>query len=80
MRAAATVRRSPSRPRRGRPPALPGRARPHRVVTFLTDAEMAKLEQICESEEKSLSAVAHEILARSLSRRGDVRVSVDESK
>jgi len=50
------------------------------VVTFVTHAEMEKLEQICESEEKSLSAVAHEILSRSLRRRGDLRALGDESK
>jgi hypothetical protein len=54
--------------------------RPHRVVTFVTHSEMEKLEQICESEEKSLSAVAHEILARSLRRRGEVGALNNESK
>ena len=29
------------RPPRGRPPSPPERVRPHRVVTFVTDAEMA---------------------------------------
>jgi hypothetical protein len=50
------------------------------VVTFVTHAEMAKLEQLCESEEKSLSAVAHQILSRSLRRRGSVRATEDQSK
>jgi hypothetical protein len=50
------------------------------VVTFVTHAEMEKLEQICEGQEKSLSAVAHEILARSLRRRGNLRVLGYESK
>ncbi len=57
------------RPSRGRPPGPPGRVRPHRVVTFVTDTEIAKLEQICRKEMKSLSAVTHEILSRSLRRR-----------
>jgi len=43
------------------------------VVTFVTHAEMERLEQICQGEEKSLSAVAHEILSRSLRRRGRTR-------
>ena len=68
------------RPQRGRPPGPPERVRPHRVVTFVTDAEMTKLEQICQGEEKSLSAVAHEILSRSLRRRGQVRATEDQSK
>jgi len=49
-------------------------------VTFVTHAEMAKLEQICQGEEKSLSAVAHEILSRSLRRRGQVRATDYQSK
>lgn len=61
--------------RRGRPPAPAERVRPHRVVTFVTHEEMAKLERICESEDKSLSAVAHDILARSLRRREPARPS-----
>ena len=56
--------------RRGRPPAPEDQVRPHRVVTFVTHAEMAKFEQICENEQKSLSAVTHQILSRSLRRRG----------
>jgi len=50
------------------------------VVTFVTDAEMAKLEQICQGEDKSLSAVTHEILSRSLRRRVDVRAFGNESE
>jgi hypothetical protein len=50
------------------------------VVTFVTHAEMAKLEQICDSEQKSLSAVTHQILSRSLRRRGPVREGAEQSK
>jgi hypothetical protein len=50
------------------------------VVTFVTHAEIEKLERICESEDKSLSAVAHEILARSLRRRGESSVLGDGSE
>ncbi len=68
------------RPPRGRPPVAPDRVRPHRVVTFVTHAEMAKLARLCESEDKSLSAVTHEILSRSLRRRGPVREGAEKSK
>ena len=57
------------RPARGRPPGPPDRVRPHRLVTFVTQAEMAQLRQICINEDKSLSALTHEILSRALRRR-----------
>jgi hypothetical protein len=49
-------------------------------VTFVTHAEMAKLEQMSEDAEKSLSAVAHEILSRSLLRRNRTRAARRESE
>jgi hypothetical protein len=48
-------------------------------VTFVTHAEMAKLEQMSEDAEKSLSAVAHQILSRSLRHRNRTRVVERES-
>jgi len=54
--------------------------RSHRVVTFVTDAEMAQLELLSESEDRSLSAVAHDILARSLRRRAGARAAGEQSK
>jgi hypothetical protein len=55
--------------RRGRPPAPPDRVRPCRLVTFVTHAEKAQLRRMSEAEGKSISALAHEILSRSLRRR-----------
>ena len=69
-----------ARPRRGRPLGLPDRVRSHRVVTFLTEAEMAQLQLLSESEDRSLSAVAHDILARSLRRRAGAHVEREQSK
>ena len=50
----------------GRPPLNPEIARSNRIVTFVTNREMAKLERIVEQEKTSLSAVVHRILARFL--------------
>ncbi len=50
----------------GRPPGPPGKVRPHRVVTYVTNAELAKRERIADREAKPLSAVVHQILSRSL--------------
>ncbi len=74
------ARSSAGRPPRGRPPVAPDQVRPHRVVTFVTHAEMATLARLCESEDKSLSAVTHEILSRSLRRRGQGSANGDQSK
>ena len=43
--------------------------RSNRVVTFLTDAELAQLQGVAAEGGSSLSAAAHKILASSLSRR-----------
>ena len=51
-------------------PALSGEVRrSNRVVTFLTDAELAQLQGVAAEDGSSLSAAAHKILASSLSRR-----------
>ncbi len=52
----------------GRPPGPPQKVRPNRVVTYVTNAELAKLERIADREGKPLSAVVHQILSRSLER------------
>ena len=52
----------------GRPPGPPQKVRSNRVVTYVTNAKLAKLERIADREGKPLSAVVHEILARSLGR------------
>jgi hypothetical protein len=51
-----------------------------RVVSFVTHAEMAKLEQMSEDVQKSLSAVAHQILSRSRRHRNRPRVVRRESE
>jgi len=53
----------------GRPPGPPEKVRSNRVVTYVTNAELAKLECIADREGKPLSAVVHEILAGSLENR-----------
>lgn len=50
----------------GRPPVPPERARPNRVVTFVTNSEFAQLRGIAERRGVSLSATVQEILAGSL--------------
>ena len=50
--------------RRGRPPAPPGTARSQRVVTFVTDGELLRLQQWAESRGLPLSALVHELLAK----------------
>jgi hypothetical protein len=50
----------------GRPPLSPKLARNNRIVTFVTDDELAGIVQIAENQQKSISAVCHKILADSL--------------
>jgi len=57
---------STGRQRWGRPRLNPETARSNRVVTFVTNGELAKLERIAEQERISLSAAAHRILSRLL--------------
>ena len=54
------------RPKMGRPPGPPQKVRSNRVVTYVTNVELAELERIADREGKPLSAVVHQILARSL--------------
>jgi hypothetical protein len=51
------------RQRLGRPRLNPETARSNRVVTFVTNSELAKLERIAEQERISLSAVVYRILS-----------------
>lgn len=37
-------------------------ARPHRIVTFVTDMEKKRLEQVALDEERSMAAVVHRII------------------
>ena len=52
-----------ARTRRGRPRADPERARPNRIVTFVTNRELEDLERIAFDEERSMAAVVHRIIA-----------------
>lgn len=47
----------------GRPPQDPAKARSNRVVTFVTDAEMEKINRLADEQGKALSAVVYELLA-----------------
>ncbi|MEM6577438.1 MAG: hypothetical protein AAF678_03020 [Pseudomonadota bacterium] len=51
---------------RGRPPLPEEKARSERVVTFLTPAERRKLELRANASGQTLSAAAHELIARGL--------------
>jgi hypothetical protein len=59
------------RPKMGRPPSPRDSVRSNRVVTFVTPAELRKLESIAGHEGKSLSKVVHQILATSLTDSND---------
>ena len=55
------------RRRRGRPPAPPGMARSHRVVTFVTDSEFTQLQSLSSELDAPLSATVHQLLSQCLS-------------
>ena len=57
--------------RRGRPPAPPGEARRHRIVTFVNDDEFAKLSHMCEHLDTSLSTTVYQLLCESLTSHSD---------
>jgi hypothetical protein len=48
--------------KRGRPRTARNLARPHRIVTFVTDMEKEQLEQVTLNEERSMAAVVHRII------------------
>ena len=50
----------------GRPRLNPETVRSNRIVTFVTNSEMAKLERIADQESVSLSAIVHQILSEFL--------------
>ncbi|WP_146397066.1 hypothetical protein [Planctomycetes bacterium CA13] len=54
--------------RRGRPARDPKLIRRNRVVTLLTDAELEKLTGVADREEKSVSALVHEVVSKFLKR------------
>ena len=49
--------------RMGRPRENPESVRSNRVVTFVTNSELADLERIADEKRMSLSAVVHKILS-----------------
>ena len=53
----------------GRPAGPPEKLRGNRITTFLTDAEFAVLKARAAARDLPRSAIAYEILARSLKRR-----------
>ena len=50
------------KPKRGRPKMTGNLARPHRIVTFVTDREKEWLERVALDEERSMAAVVHRII------------------
>ena len=57
---------STERIRFGRPCLNPEKARSNRLVTFVTNSELAKLERKADQERVSLSAAIHRILSEFL--------------
>jgi len=53
---------STSRSKRGRPRTASQLARPHRIVTFVTDRERELLQGVVLEEERSMAAVVHRII------------------
>ena len=53
----------------GRPPKVPEEKRRNRLTITLTDAELAKINQIADATERPLGTVVHEIVARVLRRK-----------
>lgn len=54
------------RPRLGRPPAPKEEVRSNRIVTFLTDQQLAKLRELAERDRTSLSRACYRVLRRHL--------------
>lgn len=52
------------------PPGAPESIRHERVVTLMTDAEFEKLTKLSHENEKSVSALVHQLVSRYLKRRG----------
>jgi hypothetical protein len=52
--------------RLGRPPMNPEAARSKRIVTFITNSDLTKIERIVEQEKSSISLIVHRILSEFL--------------
>jgi hypothetical protein len=50
----------------GRPPAAPEIVRRNRVVTMVTDGELRTLSKLAHENNRSLSAIVHQILSQHL--------------
>jgi len=57
--------------RRGRPPLPADKVRSNRVVTFVTDPELALLKRISQNENDTLSSVCHRILTEYFSQNAN---------
>jgi hypothetical protein len=51
---------------RGRPPAPAETVRCHRVVTYVTSAELRALRRVADRRDKSLSSIVHRFLVSAL--------------
>jgi hypothetical protein len=60
-----------SRLRLGRPPLPRDKARAKRVVTFVTETELAKLQVVAAQSGQSVSAAVHGVLERFLRMHGE---------
>jgi len=61
------VEKESVRPPRGRPPVEKGKARRNRVVTFLTDRELANLKTLAMATNDTLSGACYQLLKKKLS-------------
>ena len=56
------------RKRLGRPPAAPGTARSHRLVTFVTEEEFREIRNIADAKGLSVSTACYRLLGETLGR------------
>ena len=54
------------KPRMGRPPSPRDRVRRNRIVTYVTDSDLARLEQAAEKSRSSLSSLVYQYLQHTL--------------
>jgi hypothetical protein len=66
MRAAADPTPGSGSRRLGRPPSPPGEVRGNRVVTFVTDTQLAELQRLALQDGTSLSGICFRILQANL--------------
>ena len=61
-------RQEENRRKMGRPRKNPDQTRSNRIVTFVTNAELAKLDQVAGEDKMSLSAVVHKSIRNFLNK------------